>query len=235
MPAFRFRDRAVVLPAADALVCSDLHLGRGEASDVEYPVGDATDLAARLRKLLSADSPTEVVFAGDLLHEFRRASLRTSRSLSKLADVCREAGATPVLVAGNHDAMLPEVWNGPVRDAYALEADGERVVVRHGHETPPRDDDADCYVVGHDHPTIAIEGHRRPCFLFGPDHYRGADVLMLPSFTRLAAGVEVNGMGTRDFDSPFVTDADGLRPVVRDADAGETLSFPPLGAFRRML
>ena len=235
MARFRFRDRAVALPDADARVCADLHLGRAEASDVEYPLGEGADLEGRLRELLATCSPAEVVFAGDVLHRFGRASLHTGRSLAALADACRDAGAAPVVVAGNHDALLREVWDGTVHDAYALEADGERVVVRHGHEAPPDDEAADCYVVGHDHPTIAIEGRRRPCFLYAPAHYRDADVLMLPAFTRLAAGVAVNGMSTREFASPFVTDADALRPVVRDAEAGETLEFPPLGRFRRML
>ncbi|QLG29286.1 metallophosphoesterase family protein [Halorarum halophilum] len=235
MPTFRFRDRAVHLPEADALVCADLHVGRAEASDVEYPLGEGADLEGRLRALLAEWSPTEVVFAGDVLHEFGRVSLASDRSLAGLADVCRDEGATPVVVAGNHDTLLSEVWDGTIHDAYALDAGGERVVVRHGHEAPPRDEDADCYVVGHDHPTIDIEGQRRPCFLYGPGQFRGTDVLMLPSFTRLAAGVTVNGMGTRDFDSPFVTDANALRPVVRDDDADETLEFPPLGEFRRLL
>lgn len=235
MPPFRFRDRAVLLPDADALVCADLHVGRAEASDVEYPLGEGADLRGRLRDLLADRSPTEVVFAGDVLHEFGRASLATGRSLADLADACRDAGATPVVVAGNHDTVLSEVWDDAIHDAYALDAGGERVVVRHGHEAPPRDEDADCYVVGHDHPTVDIEGKRRPCFLYGPGQFRGTDVLMLPAFTRLAAGAAVNGMGTRDFASPFVTDANALRPIVRDGDAGETLEFPPLGEFRRLL
>ena len=235
MPSFRFRDRAVVVPDAGALVCADLHVGRAEASDVEYPLGEGADLEERLRRLLSDCSPTEVVFAGDVLHEFGRVSHASDRSLDGLAEACRDEGATPVVVAGNHDTVLSEVWNDTVHDAYALDAGGERVVVRHGHVAPPRDEDADCYVVGHDHPTIDIEGTRRPCFLYGPGQFRGADVLMLPSFTRLAAGVTVNGMGTCDFASPLVTDANALRPVVRDGDAGETLEFPPLGEFRRML
>jgi len=41
-------------------------------------------------------------------------------------------------------------------------------------------------------------------------------------------------MGTDDFRSPLVTDADALRPIVRDPDGGETLRFPPLGEFRRL-
>jgi metallophosphoesterase superfamily enzyme len=67
---------------------------------------------------------------------------------------------------------------------------------------------------------------------------------VLPAFTRLAAGVAVNDMGTDAFDSPLVTDADRLAPVVvdsptdgadGDSEAGEPLRFPPLGEFRELL
>ena len=147
-------------------------------------------------------------------------------------DVDRSAGPgefqiDPAAVRGNHDAMLGSVWSGRVHDAYRV---GD-VVICHGHEVP--DADAERYVVGHDHPAIEIEGRRRPCFLRGP--YGDAEVVVLPAFTRLAAGAVVNGMSARDFRTDLVTDADALRPMVYDADAGETLQFPPLGEFRRML
>jgi len=90
-------------------------------------------------------------------------------------------------------------------------------------------------VIGHVHPTIEIEGDRRPCSLHGEGVYRDADIIVLPAFTRLAPGVAVNGMGTDAFNSPLVTDADRLRPVVTDPDGGEPLRFPPLGAFRELL
>jgi metallophosphoesterase superfamily enzyme len=106
-------------------------------------------------------------------------------------------------------------------------------VVCHGHEVP--DADADRYVVGHDHPTITIEGQRRPCYLVGSDQLRGATVVMLPSFNTLNAGVEVNQMRAADFQSPLVTDADRLEPVVWDESGRETLRFPVLGEFREML
>ena len=65
--------------------------------------------------------------------------------------------------------------------------------------------------------------------------YASADVLMLPAFTRLAAGVPVNGPSARDFQSPLVTDLEGFRPIVRDEASDETLWFPPLDEFRSML
>jgi metallophosphoesterase superfamily enzyme len=104
-------------------------------------------------------------------------------------------------------------------------------VVCHGHEQP--DVGGDRYVIGHDHPVIEIEGTRRPCFLWGPEEYRGSDLLMLPSFTRLAAGVPVDRLASRGFQSPLVTDGNALQPIVADGD--EPLEFPPLGEFRSLL
>lgn len=239
-----FRDRAVHLRDADALVLADLHVGRAEASNVEYPLGEADDLEERLRGLLARFEPDEAVFAGDVLHRFGRVSVAAERSLAALVDACRDAGAAPVAVRGNHDAALAEVWPGPVRDGHELDCRvrGEPAVVRHGHEAPPPEENAGLYVVGHDHPTVSVEGRRRDCWLYAERAYRGADVLMVPAFSRLAAGVEVNGMRARDFQSPLVTDADALRPILApagDGDAadadGDPLEFPPLGEFRRML
>jgi hypothetical protein len=225
-----FADRAVYLPAAAALVLADLHVGRGDASAVEFPLGEGRDLTDRLAALVSRFHPEEVVFAGDIVHEFGRVTGRTRETLDALTAACRERGARPVFVTGNHDAVLSTTWDGPVHDAYRPAAD---VLVCHGHEEP--DGHAGLYVLGHDHPAISIEGRKRPCFLYGPGCYRGGDVLMLPAFSRLAAGAAVNRMWTDDFQSPLVTDADALRPVVFDPDRGATLSFPPLGQFRRML
>ncbi|KTG09772.1 metallophosphoesterase [Haloprofundus marisrubri] len=249
VPGFVVASRSVFLPESETLVVSDLHIGRDEASDVEFPLGERADLRERLTALLDRFSPAEVVFAGDVLHSFGRASVATRETLGELTDVCRKRGVRPVLVVGNHDTMLSSVWDGPLYDEYRPGGgngeggggggdDGNGgptadVLVCHGHEEP--DGDADCYVVGHDHPTIDIEGRRRPCFLYGPETYRVSDVLMLPAFSRLAPGVEINRMYTRDFQSPLVTDADALRPLVYDEDSEETLRFPPLGKFRRML
>ncbi|ELZ73151.1 hypothetical protein C457_04291 [Haloferax prahovense DSM 18310] len=224
------RERAVFFPDADALVLSDLHVGRADASAVDFPLGEGTDLAERLQAYCAEFAPGEVVFAGDVLHRFDRVSERHVAALEVLAETCVDAGSDPVFVAGNHDTMLAEGWSGDVHDEYRL---ADETVVCHGHREP--DGDAERYVVGHDHPTLAIEGRRRPCVLYGPDAYRGGDVLMLPAFTRLAAGVEVNGMRGTDFDSPLVRDADDFRPLVRDVEADETLTFPPLGTLRRML
>lgn len=250
------RERAAYLPAADALVVADLHIGRDEASNVRFPLGERADLAERLDTLLGHFSPDRVVLAGDVLHSFRHATDHAARILEGLAHACRDAGAEPVLLTGNHDVHLEDVWQGKLSGELLL-GDGDEtppVLVCHGHEVPAlvaresdggkpatdldpdrdRDLDPNLVVCGHDHPVIDIEGTRHPCYLRGPGH-GGLELLMLPAFNRLAPGVEVGGMRADDFDSPLVTDVDGLRPLVYDDSSQEILAFPPLGELRQLL
>ncbi|WP_430505220.1 metallophosphoesterase [Haloparvum sp. PAK95] len=238
MNGLSLRGRALYVDDADTLVVADLHVGRDESSNVELPLGEQSDLRERLRGHLDHFQPESVVFAGDTLHAHGAASAASVRRLRELAATCRERGADPVFVAGNHDGTLNDLRSEDVHEKYAVEQGDDAstaggTVVCHGHESPARD--ADRYVVGHDHPTIEIEGVRQPCVLFGPGAYRGADVVMLPAFSRLAPGVVVNGMRSKEFQSPLVTDADVFRPIVYDGDASEALAFPPLGEFRELL
>jgi putative SbcD/Mre11-related phosphoesterase len=222
-----YEDRALLLGAT--LVVADLHVGRGTGGNLEFPVGAGAELVERFRSLVGRHAPETVVVAGDLLHSFQTVPRTVEDTVAGLATACSDADARLVVTPGNHDTMLSSVWDGPTEREFRV---GETLVL-HGHETP--ESDADRYVVGHDHPTIEIEGQRRPCYLVGPDQYHGSEVVMLPSFNRLNAGVAVNEMRASDFQSPLVTDTDRLRPVVWDEQARETREFPPLGEFRRML
>ena len=213
----------------DTLVVADLHVGRGTGGELEFPVGSGSDMVARFRGLLERHDPEEVVLAGDLLHSFQTVPRTVEDTVAGLQAACRDAGARLVVTPGNHDTMLDSVWDGPTEQGYRV---GDTLIL-HGHETP--NGEADRYVVGHDHPTIEIEGQRRPCYLVGEAQYRDSDLVMLPSFNKLNAGVRVNAMSAGEFQSPLVTDADRLSPVVWDEHARETRAFPPLGEFRRML
>jgi putative SbcD/Mre11-related phosphoesterase len=239
----QLRDRAVYLPTEDALVVADVHVGRDAESAVELPLGERADLTERLATLLAEFGPAEVVVAGDLLHAFDGVPEGVRETVDALRETVEAVGAKLVVVRGNHDSMLDVVLDGNGMNSEALATRHEyrlgETVVLHGHAEPETNTEygteADRYVVGHDHPAIEIEGKRHPCLLYGPGAFRGADVVMLPAFNRLAPGTTVNGMSSRDFQSPLVTDADAFRPMVWDSDSEEVFSFPPLGEFRRML
>ena len=221
------RDRAVFFDGV--LVVADLHVGRGASSNVELPVGDGPDMAERFRELCRRFDPDVAVVAGDLLHSFRSVPGSIHETIDGIERAAAEVGAEIVVTPGNHDTLLDAVWSGPIETEFCH---GDTVVC-HGHVDPQSD--AERYVVGHDHPTIEIEGKRHPCWLAGDAQYRDAAVLMVPSFNRLVPGVRINEMSTAEFMSPLVGDADDLRPVVRDRAGDETLDFPPLGEFRHRL
>ena len=229
--AFAVHDRAVFVPAAETLVLADVHLGKAAASSVDAPIDDGAAVCDRLEQVLAATDPTTVVVAGDLLHSFSRLPRGVERDLDRLTATVDAAGAELLVTPGNHDTMLETVFDGETALEYEL-ADGETVVC-HGHERP--ETPADRYVVGHDHPALSIEGRKRPCVLYGPDAYEGADVLVLPAFTRLAAGATVNSMAGHDFQTPLVRNPERFYPAVRDDSSGETLWFPPLGTLRKLL
>jgi putative SbcD/Mre11-related phosphoesterase len=219
-------DRAVLIE--DTLVLADCHLGKGE-SNLELPVGDTSDVIDRFDALLARYEPGTAVIAGDLLHSFSTLPLSVREAVGAVRTAADDRDVELVVTPGNHDTMLASVWDGPSPAAYEV---GDTVVC-HGDELPEAE--ADRYVVGHDHPTIEIEGRRRPCYLVGENAYEGATVVMVPAFNRLLAGTPVNTMRAGEFMSPLVTDVDAFRPVVWDADAGEPLTFPPLGEFRELL
>lgn len=228
---FTLAPRAAYLPAADALVLADVHLGRGAASSVDAPIDDAGDVRDRLEPLLERFEPGTVVIAGDLLHAFDSVPYGVERDLAALESCVEGADADLVVTPGNHDAMLESIFGGETTPACRLD-DGETVVC-HGHERPALE--AERYVIGHDHPALSVEGRKRPCFLYGPATDEGADVLVLPAFTRLAPGATVNGMRSRDFQSPLVADLDRFHPALWDPGQEQALWFPPLGECRHLL
>lgn len=226
-----FASRAVYVESADALVVADVHVGRADESRVEFPLGEREDLIDRLRSLLDRFDPGSVVVAGDLLHSFSRLPDRVADDVAAVREVVKRADASLVVAPGNHDTMLDGIEGVEAEPAHRL-ADGKTVVC-HGHEHP--DADADRYLAGHEHPAIVIEGKKHPCFLYGPGVHGGADVVMLPAFSRLARGTVVNGMTGRDAHSPLLSAVGKFRPVVYDEGAEEALAFPPLRELREHL
>lgn len=230
---FVFRDRAVYVEPAATLVLADLHVGRAEASDVEFPLGERDHLLERLEALLEAFTPERVVFAGDVLHSFGHVPIVARRTLSALVDRVTSADASLVVTPGNHDPQLDAILDAPLADVVTLDGPDGPVAISHGHVQPAAD--AACYVIGHEHPSLEIQGQKHPAFLHAPAAYRGGDVLVLPAFTELARGVTINRMHAWDFDSAFLSDAHAIRPMVRDETTDDSLWFPDLDALRAHL
>jgi putative SbcD/Mre11-related phosphoesterase len=222
---YELSDRACYLPAVDALVVADVHLGLDETSAVTMPLGERAAVLDHLEALLGRFDPERLVIAGDVLHAFDTIPRGVEESLSDLGDLVSAAGARLQAVRGNHDTMLEELpFPGEISQAVTL---GDTVVC-HGHERP--DARGRRYVVGHEHPTIEIAGSRHPCTLVGPGRQPGSQVIVLPALTPLARGTPVNELRTGDALSPFLAEPGAFRPVVVGEETVHR--FPPLSDLR---
>lgn len=223
----RYCDRAVFLPNSKSLVIADLHLGRGIAETISYPVDSFQDDTARLTALLETYSPDEVVIAGDIVHAFSGIPKTVKEQLSELERIIQETRADLRYVRGNHDTVLDDLTEIPLTPTY--QPGSTNILITHGHELP--DATATTYIIGHEHPAINIEGRKYPCFLKGPTPDETGTVLILPSFSTLTSGTTMNSSTNSTVDSPIVSDIEAFSPIVYSTDTDEVFQFPPLSVF----
>lgn len=228
---FATHDRAAYLPGSNAVVVADLHLGRSRSTRVRTAIDEAVDFPARIADLLSHFRADRLIVAGDLLDAFDTVPPGVPDRFAELCGTVEDAGAELTLLRGNHDTMLGSLYGGDIGEVATL---GDTVVC-HGHEIP--EERGAAYVIGHEHPTIRIEGVRHPCFLHGVDVHAGADVLVLPPFSPLIRGTLFNGRDETHCVSPLVreTPIERYRPIVTATEGGGPLTFPPLETLRDFL
>ena len=216
-----FAYRGLYLRDCGTLVLADLHLGRGHRAGVHAPIGAASAVRERTERLLSRFEPTTVVLAGDVLDAFETVPPGVPDRLDTLLGMIRDAGARPVLLAGNHDGLLAALVNEPVCASHRV---GE-TVIGHGHEALPS---AERYVIGHVHPALRIEGRKRACFLVGPAA-DGGELVVLPAASDAVRGTVIRRRRAFGESPLFPSDRVGaFRPIVHDESADETFVFPRL-------
>ncbi len=170
---------ALHLPTKTAVI-ADVHLGYAEARQRKgdaVPLTESQTLHEDLTQAWRAQPFARLVVAGDLFERRADADL-----LAPLLSWCRLhdvefLGLTP----GNHDRGLenvPELRIWPE----GFEVGRWRIVHEPGTIT-------DSWVCGHFHPCLRIQGRKIPCYVIG------ANRLILPAFSRDAAGVEVTALG----------------------------------------
>src|SRR5262245_13810659 len=179
---------AVHLPTATAVI-ADLHLGYAEArrrGGDAVPLVPLEHLLSPLHAALTQHDVRRLVVAGDLFEQgwcgdiFARLTAWLAERKVDLAGV----------VPGNHDRNLPARACAVFPEGVLL----GRWRVVHGDGALGEGD----LVHGHWHPAWRWRGRKTPCFLVG------ATRLVLPAFSRDAAGV----------DARRVLEWQGLRPFV---------------------
>jgi putative SbcD/Mre11-related phosphoesterase len=222
---------AVWLEEWHTLVVADLHLGYAWAHRAEgqlLPIEANEDSTERLLKLLDRYPAKEVVLLGDVVH--RAVDVPALHSELRWLAINIGQRARLRLIGGNHDRELAATLAAA---GIALEIDDHATVgphlLLHGDQASDtvaqahldgRSTSAGRVILGHEHPAITLSGGvaswaKCPCFL------SGEGLLVLPAFSRWAAGSEV---GRHPFLSPYPR----LRPPDRAVAvvAGKLLPIP---------
>jgi putative SbcD/Mre11-related phosphoesterase len=203
-----------------SLVVGDLHFGIESEyafAGVKLPSAGPA-MARRLAALAGATGARKLVIAGDLKHSVQTVTRQEEEEVPAALAELAGAFAEVVVVPGNHDGnaarLLPEgtpsVRMAPVGGE--LLRGGLLVIHGHAWPDPALAGKARGIALAHNHTAVALEDGlgriaKEPCWVRGrvnPERWgeaTGADsypeVIMMPPFNELCAGVALNLAGVR--------------------------------------
>lgn len=223
-----FDDNAIVI--GEILILADMHLGRTDKQSNVYPEPEYNQIYDRIQLLINKYNPSEVVIAGDIFQRIETVPIEAFETLYKIQKLVENNNSELVLVPGNHDEQiiddLSSIFNGTVENNYHISNSilDNGITVLHGHKTPFKP--ADIFIFGHLHPVITVDEKTYDCYLFSSDAYYGSSVLILPSFTHLSSGSDVEKANFNPDLIPILCDGDSVDKYKRIAfDCEECRSF----------
>ena len=181
-------DKALYLPDEEALLVSDVHLGKAETfQSLGIPISNQMneENLERLRSLYQQTRPQKLFILGDLFHS--RQSL-VPEVLIGWDTFLKEIDIQTTLIVGNHDRKLVSKLP-PFTMDYAVSAIAlGPFLLSHEPEMAHR---SALNICGHIHPVVKLRSRtdslRLPCFFVEYESRR----LTLPSFGEFTGGYEV--------------------------------------------
>lgn len=230
-------------PETDTAIVADLHLGLESlmARDGVYmPKFQLEDVKEDLETVIAANNPARLVVCGDLKHEFSETSHGERKEVQELLEFLADRVDEVLLAKGNHDNYLiyavEEYSNVELEDRFIL----DNVVFIHGHELQEDLEmlDAEYVVIGHEHPAVTLTDdigvkEKIPVFLYG-EIQDGRSMVVMPAFSRLAEGSQVNRIDEEELLSPLLKERAAIgemKAIGVDREAG-LFEFPELEKLR---
>ncbi|NEP63242.1 MAG: ligase-associated DNA damage response endonuclease PdeM [Symploca sp. SIO2G7] len=187
--ALVFYDRALYVPKHQALLLSDVHLGKAETFQMAgIPVAQQVngETLERLRSHCSQVQPQQIYILGDLFHSRQGMVSEVNAAWSSFLE---DTDATVTLIVGNHDrAALGTVFDmGYSTNPISL----GKLLLSHEPVSSEKLSKGYLNICGHVHPVVqlksAVDSLRLPCFY----HEHRSQRLTLPSFGSFTGGYEV--------------------------------------------
>jgi putative SbcD/Mre11-related phosphoesterase len=193
----------LLLKDSKSLIVSDIHLGFGrQISAVKFKN------IVRLKEVLKQLGPKEIIFNGDLFHEFGSFSWSAFEEFKEMIAFIKEKGIKYFFVKGNHDTILKSyLKKGFIKKLPKEHFIRNKNLICHGDNLPNVDlKNVKRIIIGHLHPAITISENQKQesfkCFLKGQFH--GKELIIMPSFSRETIGKNVLGTWNIKEMSPFI-------------------------------
>ena len=228
-----------------ALIISDLHLGLESLmadSGMYIPKFQLEEMKGSLRDIKAEKDFEKLIICGDIKHEFSGTSYHEKIEVEEFIEFSQTLAEQIFLVKGNHDNYL--IYPVKKYDDVELEDDfvfyGMNFI--HGHEKADviNGPDIEYVIMGHEHPALTLSdevGAREKirCFLFGKMK-NGKRLIVLPAFSRLAQGSQMNRVNKDELLSPILKDMidiGDMKAVGVDEEAG-LFEFPEIKKIRSL-
>lgn len=230
----------------EALIISDLHLGLEALmadSGMYMPKFQLEEFKEDISKINdNVDSEIKnLIVCGDIKHEFSETSYQEKQEVEKFVEFASELFENICFVKGNHDNYLIYVVekypNVELRESFTF----DEVMFVHGHEKPEDIGfEVNYLVIGHEHPALSIKDsvgskEKIRCFLYG-EMWEGTNIIVLPAFSKLASGSQVNHVRREELLSPILkdlVDINEMKAIGVDKEAG-VFEYPKLKEFKKI-
>ncbi len=200
---------AVHFPEIDTVAVADLHLGLEASmtsSGYYVPEFQLDKVKEELEKCFEVTKARSIVINGDLKNEFS-TSYSEKKEVAELLKFLKTIFEQVIVIKGNHDLFLEQTVEdqGLKLEESFLKDD---VLFVHGHEKLEVEEDYGTIVIGHEHPALALKddiGHveKVSCLLHG-ENREGIEIIVLPAFSHISNGSEVNTIDESDLMSPIL-------------------------------
>ncbi len=231
-------DKALYFKSLELLVIADLQIGQENyfaSKGFFLPKHQTKIILEELLNIIKELKPKRLLINGDFKHDFTRNSKEEFSELSHFIETIQKEIKTIIIVKGNHDTFLPQIV---AKYKLRLVEDLliEDVLFTHGHKALP-DKKFKIVVMGHEQPAVVLrqgfEKFKLPCFVYGKTLDK-KNIIVMPSFSPLSAGTEINLIDKRHLLSPILrndVDIDKLKIIAIDKELG-LLKLPEISKLK---
>ncbi|MBI1223054.1 MAG: ligase-associated DNA damage response endonuclease PdeM [Bacteroidetes bacterium] len=182
-------EKALYLPEKNALLLSDLHLGKTQhfrKNGLAIPASAAQNDLLRFKKLIGRYPAADVYFLGDLFHSETNNEMEAFYSL-----LDQESHRRFSLIPGNHDVALNQSPTLHITEkCHPL----GNLILCHN---PADLNKAEAGICGHIHPGFRLKGQGRQSLLL-PAFFRYEQLILLPAFGKLTGLIPADEKGLQE-------------------------------------